>query len=207
MRALDLVGVRFGLLQVVRKAQAQPVLWLCVCDCGSNSVVSTGRLRSGNTKSCGCKKRSVLGKSTTVHGLHGTRTYRIWKAMHTRCKNPNSAQFKDYGGRGISVCPQWDRFTTFLADMGLAPPDGSIDRVDNNGNYEPGNCRWATRTEQNRNARSNIRVAFEGVSYVAAELARKHGVSKSVAYSRMKRGWSTVDACTKPPRPIKRGTY
>ena len=204
MRAIDLTGMRFGCLVVQQRHQTRPIMWMCVCDCGKQSSVPTGRLRSGNTRSCGCRKREVLGASTTVHGMHGTRTYRIWKAMLTRCRNPRAKQYKDYGGRGITVCIRWETFANFLADMGEAPLDGSIERIDNEKGYASENCRWATRAEQNRNARSNIRVTIGRETRVVAEWARMHGIRKSVAYARIARGWSLVDACTRPVRPLRR---
>lgn len=111
------------------------------------------RMKTGNTTSCGCRKKSVLGISTTKHGKAGTRTHRIWKAMRSRCNNPNIPRYKDYGGRGITVCKRWDKFENFLADMGEAPDGHSIDRINNNKGYSPSNCKWSTPTEQNRNQR------------------------------------------------------
>ena len=200
MKALELTGARFGLLTVTRRAQTSPVMWGCICDCGNVSVVSTGRLRSGNTRSCGCRKAAVLGESTTTHGMAGTRTHRIWKAMLTRTRNPNTKQYKDYGGRGITVCKRWLKFENFIADMGVAPDDRTLDRLKGSRGYSKANCRWATRTEQNQNARSNIRVVINGDSQVVAEWARRLGTRKSVIYGRIKRGWDAVDACTRPVR-------
>jgi len=152
--AADISGERFGRLVAIEPTHiGGRRLWRCACDCGGESLVDVGKLRIGNTKSCGCHKASVLGISTTKHGMHGTRTYRIWKAMRSRCNNPNVTQYKDWGGRGITVCERWGRFENFLADMGEAPPDRSLDRIDVDGNYEPSNCRWATRLEQAHNTR------------------------------------------------------
>jgi hypothetical protein len=199
----DISGRRFGMLRVVRLAQRTPVLWECVCDCGGRSLVGVGPLHSGNTKSCGCRRREVLGESTTKHGLAGTRVHRIWKAMRTRCTNPNVPQYKDYGGRGITVCKHWDSFENFLADMGH-PPDGhSIDRRDNNAGYSPENCYWATRLEQNRNARSCINLTVRGKTQCLAAWAKESGVSKEALKQRLVRGWDVETACTKPPRPMK----
>jgi hypothetical protein len=167
--AVDIAGERFGSLVAVEPTYVGGRrVWKCVCDCGDISFVDVGKLRIGNTKSCGCRKRSVLGESTTVHGGHGTRTYRIWKAMRVRCRNPNFKQYKDYGGRGITVCERWDSYENFLADMGEVPEGLTIDRIDNDGNYEPGNCRWITRKEQNMNKRApNGRSARGGNKVVA----------------------------------------
>lgn len=163
VKAADITRERFGSLVAVKPTYVSGRrVWECVCDCGGTSYVDVGKLRIGNTKSCGCRKRNVLGESTTIHGGHGTRTYRIWKAMRTRCRNPKLRQYKDYGGRGITVCARWDSYSNFLIDMGEVPEGRSIDRIDVDGNYEPSNCRWATSLEQARNTRRNKTVAPVG---------------------------------------------
>lgn len=148
---VDHTGRRFGLLVANRYLGGQK--WLCACDCGVTAQVSAGHLVSGNTASCGCRKRAVLGESTTRHGMAGTRVYRIWKAMSTRCNNPNSLRYKDYGGRGIKVCDRWRDFSKFYEDMGEPPPGHSIDRINNDLGYSKENCRWASTAQQNSNRR------------------------------------------------------
>ena len=152
---LQLAGQQFGMLTALapHAATSQGWMWRCMCACGEECLVLAARMVSGNTKSCGCHKRSVLPKSTTKHGKTRTPTYRIWKGMRNRCNNPNTPRYKDYGGRGIRVCSQWDDFAVFLTDMGERPHGMTLDRVDNDGDYEPGNCRWATYQQQAANNR------------------------------------------------------
>lgn len=132
-------------------------LWVCRCECGQITIVAGGQLRSGKTRSCGClnmdslRSRKRHGKATGGHH----RVYRIWNAMRQRCHNPNQPHYVRYGGRGIRVCDEWRKsFDVFYAHMGDPPsPDHTLDRIDNDRGYEPGNCRWATRSEQQRNKR------------------------------------------------------
>jgi hypothetical protein len=167
-------------------------LWLCECDCGNRSIVDGPSLRSENTHSCGCTK--------VVHGLSRTPEYHVWRQMLRRCSNPRSAQYKDYGGRGIAVCPRWDSFEAFLSDMSRRPsPHHSLDRIDVDGGYCPENCRWATRIEQNNNARSNIILTFQGKTMNLAQWARSTGIDEWTLRSRLGRlGWSIERSLTEP---------
>jgi hypothetical protein len=150
MRRLDLTGLKFNLLTAVSVAPPRGgvVHWNCVCECGGTTVVAGKALHRGRVKSCGCLMGR--GRHYVRHGHASNRTpeYISWQSMWRRCRDPN---FHRYAGRGISVCERWADFSAFLADMGPRPGGRSIDRVDPNGNYEPSNCRWATRTEQQRN--------------------------------------------------------
>jgi len=134
--------------------------WKCMCDCGKTTTVHINALTSGGTKSCGClKEQSVKEfiKRATKHGLYKIAEYKVWQGMKQRCNNTNHSSYKNYGGRGIKVCDRWNSFVNFINDMGEKPAvDLSIDRIDNDGDYEPNNCRWADAITQNNNQRGRI---------------------------------------------------
>ncbi len=138
--------------------------------------------------------------SNRTHGKTTSSTYRSWHDMRQRCENPTDKQYPDYGGRGIRGSPRWSTFINFLADMGERPTGRSIDRIDNDGNYEPGNCRWATRTEQNRNTRRNVTVTYKGHTLCIAGWAELLGINYQTLLSRVKRGWSAEKIMTQPVR-------
>lgn len=169
--AEDLSGQQVNRLTVAARdaARTARVYWSCVCECGVRVSVSASDLKSGHTKSCGCAQQESRVKVNTKHGYSRTPTYVVWSNMLARCTNPNLRDFKNYGGRGISVCERWKVFTNFLADMGEKPAGLSLDRIDNEGGYEPGNCRWATASEQRRNQRPMLIVR------AAAEIAKAGG--------------------------------
>jgi hypothetical protein len=154
-KIIDLTGDRYGRLTVVRYfgIVATGKAYVCRCDCGTELVLRSAYLRTGDTRSCGCLKRDDTVNRFTTHAMAGTRTHNSWRAMLERCRLPSHPQYHNYGGRGITVCERWREFANFLADMGERPDDLTLDRINVNGNYEPGNCRWADRATQGRNRR------------------------------------------------------
>jgi hypothetical protein len=151
----DLTGQRFWRLLVIGFARRTPrreFFWSCLCQCGKLVTVSRNHLHNGHTKSCGCLRVDITTQKNRVHGMRGTPTYVSWRRMKARCLYTGSHAYHRYGGRGIKVCERWRKsFVAFLADMGERPAGKTIDRINTNGNYEIGNCRWATPKEQREN--------------------------------------------------------
>jgi hypothetical protein len=151
----DLVGKKFNKLTVQKRINPNKlgVEWLCLCDCGGEKTITTSQLK--RIKSCGCLQKEV-GKRVQTHGLSKTKEFKIWLAMKDRCFREKNPRYKSYGGRGITVCERWLKFENFIKDMGSKPKNKSLDRKNNNGNYEPSNCRWATSKQQANNRRNNV---------------------------------------------------
>ena len=188
---IDIVGKKFGRWVVVSRFAG--AMWLCRCECGTEKPVTGSSLKRGASKSCGCYSRDITRK----HGMEGTPTYNVWAHMLSRCRNQSHKQYADYGGRGITVCDDWLSFPQFLADMGKKPRGKSLDRIDNDGPYAPGNCRWATYKEQLRNQRRSSRVEFRGTVVSVADLAERHGITPKRLRDRLKAGMSVEDALEK----------
>lgn len=204
--ALDISGQRFGRLLAVKPAGSVKGqrFWICSCECGGSTTVRVAALRSGNTSSCGCRRREVVKTAFIKHGAKLNRTpspeYVVWSLMRDRCNNPLNKSYAYYGGRGISVAPAWDDFAVFLRDMGSRPPGMTIDREDSSGNYEPSNCRWATRKEQSRNRVYCKRVQWLGEERLLLELADQYGIPLQTVHQRLHRGWSLEKTFTQPIR-------
>lgn len=191
----NLVGKRFHRIMVLSDAsdwvgkngdiQAR---WNCICDCGKKKKILGQHLKRGMIKSCGCLSAERSGARALRHGQSRngrTLAYRSWMAMKTRCTNPNQSSASHYVLRGIKICPRWiSSFENFFADMGPRPHGYTIERIENFGNYEPGNCRWATQKEQTNNSRKNLIIKYRGISLTASQWAERLGFDSQVIYSR-----------------------
>ncbi len=198
---IDMEGQRFGRYLVIGYAgkTKKDRYWICRCDCGQTRKVKAGNIVRGTSRSCGCLSRETTGSRVRTHGATKTAEFNIWSKMIARCTNSNNPAWINYGGRGIKVCERWmNSFSDFLADVGPRPsPKHSIDRFpDNDGNYEPGNVRWATQIEQNRNRRSNHFLTFNGITATLTEWSERTGIRKDTLRRRIAYGWSAEKALT-----------
>lgn len=199
----DLTGQKFGRLSVAGfyAREGGKRLWSCNCDCGTACViVPTGKLKEGLKLSCGCLQREVASKRLRTHGQSRTPEHRAWNGMRARCLNPSASGYADYGGRGIVVCERWlTSFEAFFDDMGRKPSARhSLERIDVNGNYEPGNCCWATRKEQARNTRTTKWLSVDGVVASLAEHCEKRGLRYGTVLWRLRAGMSPEMALSVP---------
>lgn len=187
---INLAGKRFGRLIVLRRdstVNGKNIRWVCLCDCGNEKSISGNKLRSGNTRSCRCLDNELIKERATKHGeSHKSPEYYIWKSMRQRCNDPNSISHKDYGARGIKVCKRWDDYKLFIEDIGRRPtPKHQIDRINVNGDYEPGNCRWITQTENANNKRNNTMLTYNGVTKTLPTWAREFGLKQGTLRRRI----------------------
>lgn len=198
------IGMKFGRLTIEsiwKRNKNYTAQFNCRCECGGTTHASLQALRQGRTYSCGCGKTERIGALRRRHSLTGTKVYTTWSRMFARCENPKTLNYPKYGGRGIRVCERWHTFENFLEDMGKPPSDQhSLDRIDNNGNYEPDNCRWATTKEQIRNRSITRLFDLNGESRPLGEWCERHGANYELVRLRIKRGWSLLDALTKEKR-------
>lgn len=203
---IDLTGRVVGRLTVlrlhdrVRHGHSVIARWRCRCACGEKTLVFGNQLRSGKTQSCGCWAREKARADSTTHGGSRTQLYQTWRGVLDRCTNPKHRAWKNYGGRGISVCADWRSFEVFRVAMGERPsPKHSLDRIDNDGNYEPGNVQWSTKSTQMRNTRVNARVTFGGETKSRTAWAETMGIGVETLRARIERyGWSVERALTTP---------
>ncbi len=199
----DVFG-RWVVLSFAGRPQRSRERWLCRCSCGTTKSVKGDSLKRRTSVSCGCYFRERRAAKAKTHGLSQSKTYLSWVGMRNRCLRKNAVGYKDYGGRGIRVCAAWrNSFAAFLADMGEKPPGTSLDRIDNNGNYEPKNCRWATPSEQARNSRRTRMVTYAGESLSAIEWAERTNVCYQTFIGWLNRyGTEKAFECAKNYRPI-----
>ena len=198
----DLTGHAFNGIQLLRVDHINSrhdYHYACRCHCGRLFVGNGHRLKIGRLRSCGCIQQK------RKHGSVETNEYGIWNAMKQRCLNHNNHAYRDYGGRGIKVCKHWLDFRNFLADMGRRPTKShTLDRKDNDGNYEPSNCRWATKTEQALNRRNNVKLTHNGTTLTRSQWATRLGIKDSTLAVRLKKGWPLHKALGTPvqSRPL-----
>lgn len=194
------IGLKFGMLTVLEEGYGKKRRVIVRCDCGVTKSVMLNTLRNGSTKSCGCLRVSQLRK----HGHCKHPLFRCWADMLRRCKSSGCKAYKHYGGRGIKVCERWHEFENFVKDMGDKPDGGELDRINNDGDYCPENCKWSTRTEQLRNQRRSTAIEIDGATKTLSEWALFYGVvSPAVASGRIHYGWDAVRAFTTPVRGSK----
>lgn len=187
----SLESARYGRLTPGQHLKGQG--WLCRCDCGESKIVTGNHLRSGAVVSCGCFHEQQQ-RAPKLHGMRRTRAWAIWSLMVQRCTNPRNPAWPNYGGRGIRVCVEWMQFASFIRDMGPPPEGLTLERINNERGYEPGNCRWATRTEQARNKRTNRIVELGGVSMPLVVWCELLGLKYWTVHARLRRGATEREA-------------
>lgn len=200
----DLTGKKFNRLLVLSEAPKRNYdkgsFWKCLCDCGNVVEVKGYSLKSGHTKSCRCLQRELARemdiKRNTTHNLSHNPIYAHWVKMKERCYDKRHKKYKDYGGRGIKICNEWLDLENFVEwGMNNGYKKGlEIERIDNDGNYEPSNCRWATRQEQMNNRRNTIYITYNGETDTLANLCRKYGIKYYIVRGRLAKGWNIEDA-------------
>jgi hypothetical protein len=201
-RFVNLAGHKFGRLSVIKyigSDKQRGAIWRCVCDCGKRGSFKAANLNKGKTRSCGCLKRDEFLARITTHAATSTPEHVAWINMRARCSRSSHPQFKDYGGRGIKVCRRWNKFESFLDDVGCRPSRiHSLHRIDNNSGYRPDNVKWAIPVVQQNARRTNSRVRFNGRIQTVAQWARELGFEFATLQHRIRRGWSIKEALTTP---------
>lgn len=207
--SLDLTGFVWNSFKVLHKTDKRlgsQVGWLCRCVCGNEVIKGATDIRTKRHKSCGCKTKEILRQHRTLHGhskggnSRGTPTYITWHSMIQRCEYKGHKSYADYGGRGVSVCDRWHDFSHFLADMGMRPAGTTLGRIDNEGSYEPGNCRWETASQQARNRRSNTLIACNNSTRTLQEWSEITNIPRDTLSHRLRSGWKVERALSQPVR-------
>lgn len=204
----NVTGLKFGRLTAIKicgKTANKHTLWELRCECGNNTIAEISHLVDGRRVSCGCSKiagnqiKKNLGRHGHCRNEKSTTTYRIWSGMIARCTNKKCLNWESYGGKGVKVCDRWRIFDNFLADMGERPPKMSIDRINNDGDYEPSNCKWATDIEQHRNRSDNVFWTYNGETLTISGWAEKLGINRHTLADRVRKSkWSIEKALTTP---------
>jgi hypothetical protein len=216
-RHKDLTGQKFNMLTAVRFTKVSPggqAYWLFRCDCGNEKEVRANHAKTGQIKSCGCSTSELMSQNGSKHGHYkgdvATPEYSAWTQAKQRCHSPTHQSFFRYGARGIAMCDRWrdgdgglSGFECFIADMGLRPEGGTLDRIDNDKGYSPDNCRWVSMKVQGRNRSDNLVIEFQGEKICATEAAEKVGLRAGLVIQRLRRGWS-VKRALKPPNKYNR---
>lgn len=206
-----MIGRSFGRWKVVDVADSDKTnkrRWLCVCECGTTRVVRNAGLLNGSTQSCGCLKIEIFADRSRNRYSSDLPEYKVWRSMVQRCHLPTAKSYKSYGAIGITVCDRWrtgtksdTAFECFMDDMGARPSQNhSIDRINTNKGYSPNNCRWATKTQQSNNAKSNRNISFNGERLTLAEWSKRLGMSYGSLQYRLNNGWTIIEAFTTPIR-------
>lgn len=210
---LDLTGQKFGRLTVISEAATKIAFynglrkkrrrWLCICECGNKLEVDQGKLRIGHTQSCGCYQKQKAAEAKTTHGYASSKgehpIYHTWRGMMERCFYAKNENYHRYGKRGITVCNRWQTFEKFVADMEPTWSVGmTLERKNNNGNYEPSNCVWIPRSQQGRNTCRNRWIEFQGERLLVSDWGKRLGTTGSVITSRLQLGWTVEEALTTP---------
>ena len=211
MSKLNLLNQRFGRLVVVEPSETKKgnTMWKCKCDCGNITIVSTSNLRTNRILSCGCLKLQRLLERSTTHNQRHTHLYEVWKGLKQRCFNPKHSSYHNYGGRGITVCKEWvndfEAFYNWSYANGYSTENQkdevkklTIDRINNDGNYEPSNCRWVDRKTQASNMRTTKLITIDGETKCLSEWFRYYNLSNWTYYTRIKSGLTPQEALTKP---------
>lgn len=199
VQGVDLTGKRFGKLTVIEKVRMSyaKYKWRCICDCGNEHFVNTYHLTHGDVKSCGCEQY----KACVTHGMAETRLYHIWCTMKARCYRETAQKYPRYGARGIKMLEEWKNDFQSFYDWSMAngyQENLSIDRIDNDGDYCPSNCRWADARTQANNTSTNVYIEYKGEIKTMSQLAREHNIKPSIVSRRIKRGWDAERAIETP---------